>query len=197
MKIIEKPLGELHPYENNPRNNTEAIDKVANSIREFGFLNPIVIDRNGVIAAGHTRYEAAKKLGLEKVPCVEAEKLSEKQIRAFRLVDNKVAEIATWDFGKLNSELAELSDQFDFSDFGFNAFAADFSTEQDSEDGEGEGGLLVEDEHYNITYEIAFNDEDEQSEWYRFLAEVKKRFPEKETIAERILCAVREWMVEG
>ncbi|SHL03960.1 ParB N-terminal domain-containing protein [Fibrobacter sp. UWH4] len=197
MQIIEKPLGELRPYENNPRINTDAVDKVANSIREFGFQVPIVIDRNGVIAAGHTRYEAAKRLGLETVPCVVASELSDKQIKAYRLADNKVAEIAAWDFGKLNSELAELSDQFDFSDYGFNAFSADFSTEQDSDAGEGEGGPLVEDDNYNITYEIAFNDEDEQSEWYRFIAATKKRFPEKETVAERILCAVREWMKEG
>lgn len=196
MKIKEMPLGELHPYENNPRINTEAIDKVANSIREFGFQVPIVIDRKGTIAAGHTRYEAAKLLGLETVPCVVTEELTDKQVKAFRLADNKVAEIAAWDFGKLNQELAELSDQFDFKDFGFNAFSQDFSPEQDGESSEV-GDIVEEEDNYRIVYEIAFNNEDEQAEWYRFISEIKKKYPDKETIAERILCAVREWMKEG
>lgn len=196
MKIQEMPLDALHPYENNPRNNSEAIEKVAASIREFGFLVPIVIDRNGTISAGHTRYEAAKALGLEKVPCVVAEDLTDEQVRAFRLADNKVAEIAAWDFGKLNKELAELSDQFDFSEFGFNSFSQDFSTENE-DDGSDDMPAAEAEDNYRIVYEIAFNNEDEQAEWYRFISAIKKHYPEKETIAERILCAVREWMKEG
>lgn len=194
MKIQEIPLEELRPYENNPRINAEAVEKVAASIREFGFLVPIVIDKQNVIASGHTRYEAAKSLGMAKVPCVLATELSEKQIRAFRLADNKVAEISAWDFSKLNKELSELSDSFNFSDFGFNSFSQEFSTEQDSES--GESNCSTEDDNYNITYEIAFNNEEEQAEWYRFISQLKKKFPEKETIAERILCAARQWMGE-
>lgn len=89
MDIVQKGLGELSPYENNPRVNDEAVDAVAASIKEFGFKVPIVIDAQGVIVAGHTRYRAAKKLGLEAVPCIVADDLSEEQIRAFRLADNK------------------------------------------------------------------------------------------------------------
>lgn len=196
MKITEMQLDKLHPYENNPRNNADAIEKVANSIREFGFLVPIVVDKNGVIAAGHTRYEAAKLLGLEKVPCVMASDLSDEQVRAFRLADNKVAEIAAWDFGKLNEELASLSDKFNFKDFGFNAFSQDFSTEMDSEGGEGEPAE-EDDDNYRIVYEIAFNDEAEQAEWYQFISALKKKYPDRETISERIICAIREWMKEG
>lgn len=94
MKVIEKAINELTEYENNPRNNESAVQYVANSIKEFGFLVPVVIDKNDVIVAGHTRLKAARQLGLERVPCVLAEGLTEEQIRAFRLADNKTAEIA-------------------------------------------------------------------------------------------------------
>ena len=92
MKIIEKKVEELIPYVNNPRNNEAAVDFVAASIEEFGFKNPIIIDKDGVIVAGHTRHAAAKKLGLELVPCIMADDLTEQQIKAFRLADNKTAE---------------------------------------------------------------------------------------------------------
>lgn len=119
MNIVEITLKELKPYENNPRNNDEAVEPVANSIKEFGFKVPIVIDKDNVIIAGHTRYKAAKKLGLEKVPCIVADDLTEEQIRAFRLADNKVSEIATWDIELLDIELDNILD-IDMSLFDFN-----------------------------------------------------------------------------
>lgn len=119
MNIVEITLEELRPYENNPRNNDEAVEPVANSIKEFGFKVPIVIDKDNVIIAGHTRYKAAKKLGLEKVPCIIADDLTEEQIRAFRLADNKVSEIATWDIELLDIELDNILD-IDMSLFDFN-----------------------------------------------------------------------------
>ena len=118
MNIKEYPVKDLIPYENNPRNNREAVDYVANSIKEFGFKVPIVIDKNNVIVAGHTRLLAAEKLGLKTVPCIVADDLTEEQIKAFRLADNKTGEFATWDFEKLDFELNELSD-FDMEQFGF------------------------------------------------------------------------------
>ena len=118
MDIVMKKLGELHPYEKNPRKNEDAVAYVTKSIKEFGFKVPIVIDSEGVIVAGHTRYKAAKALGLDEVPCIVADDLTPKQIKAFRLADNKVAEKATWDFNLLNTELEELFD-FDMSEFGF------------------------------------------------------------------------------
>lgn len=90
MNTIEMELSELIPYENNPRKNDEAVDKVALSISAFGFKVPIVIDKNNVIVTGHTRYKAAKKLGLSVVPCIKADDLTDEQIKAFRLADNKV-----------------------------------------------------------------------------------------------------------
>ena len=120
MKIIEKKLTELIEYENNPRHNEAAIEKVAASIREFGFKVPIVIDKQNVIIAGHTRKRASELLGLEKVPCIIADDLTEEQVKAFRLADNKTSEFAEWDFEKLNEELASLQDiDFDMSVFGF------------------------------------------------------------------------------
>lgn len=118
MNIIELNLKDIKPYENNPRNNDEAVEPVAESIKEFGFKVPIIIDKNNVIVAGHTRYKAAKKLKLKKVPCIKADDLNEEQIRAFRLADNKVSEIATWDYNILNFEMENIID-IDMSKFHF------------------------------------------------------------------------------
>lgn len=109
---------DLIPYENNPRNNDEAVQYVANSIQEFGFKVPIIIDRNNVIVAGHTRLKAALQLGLEEVPCVRADDLTDDQVKALRLIDNKVAEYATWDSDKLEQEINEIG--MSLLEFGFD-----------------------------------------------------------------------------
>lgn len=119
MDIILKKVKDLKPYEKNPRKNEEAVKYVANSIKEFGFKVPIVIDKNNVIVAGHTRLLAAKELELTEVPCIVADDLTDEQIKAFRLADNKVSEKANWDFDLLFGELDELTN-FDMADFGFN-----------------------------------------------------------------------------
>ena len=119
MVIVEKKLKDLIPYENNPRFNENAIEYVANSIKEFGFRVPIVIDKNNVIVCGHTRAKACERLGIKTVPCVVADDLTDEQIRAFRLADNKTAEIAEWDFEMLNFEIEELK-AFNMERFGFD-----------------------------------------------------------------------------
>ena len=119
MEIIMKGMGEIHPYEKNPRKNDAAVKYVAESIKQFGFKVPIVIDSEGIIVAGHTRYKAAKKLKMQEVPCIVADDLTEEQIKAFRLADNKVSEKAEWDFDLLSSELDDLFD-FDMAAFGFD-----------------------------------------------------------------------------
>lgn len=117
MKIIEKDLSEIRPYENNPRNNEVAVSFVANSLREFGWKQPIVIDKDGVIVAGHTRYKAALSLGWTKAPCLIADDLTDEQIRAYRLADNKTGEAAEWDFSALEAELDAID--MDMEQFGF------------------------------------------------------------------------------
>lgn len=118
MQIIEKNINELMPYENNPRKNDKSVDYVANSIQQFGFKVPIVIDNNGVIVAGHTRYKAAVNLKIDTVPCIVADDLTEEQIRAFRLADNKVGETSQWDMDLLTDELGEIFG-LNMEDFGF------------------------------------------------------------------------------
>lgn len=133
MEIVNKKLDELRAYENNPRNNDNAVAAVAASIKEFGFKVPIVVDAAGVIIAGHTRARAAEMLGLQVVPCIVADDLTESQIRAFRLADNKTAELAGWDFDKLDAELEELASVgFDMEQFGFD-FDADIETGDEPE----------------------------------------------------------------
>lgn len=119
MQIEYIKVRELKPYENNPRKNDSSVDKVMASIQEFGFKVPIVVDKDNVIVCGHTRWKAAKKIGMEEVPCVRADDLSEEQIKAFRLADNKVGESSTWDEDMLKLEIGDLPD-IDMSKFGFD-----------------------------------------------------------------------------
>ena len=145
MQIYDKRLDEIKPYENNPRHNDNAVDAVAASIREFGFKVPLVVDSNGVIVAGHTRYKAAKFLGLQKVPCIVADDLSDEQVKAFRLADNKVSEAAEWDFGKLEEELAGLACfDVDMSEFGFDLNIGD---DEEAPDGFKEFDENIETKH--------------------------------------------------
>lgn len=120
MEIINMPIGELIPYEKNPRRNDKAVKPVMESLKEFGWKQPIVIDKNNVIIAGHTRLRAAKRLKMQTVPCVRADDLTPEQVKAFRLADNKTAEFATWDMDLLNSELLDIP-TIDMTSFGFDA----------------------------------------------------------------------------
>ena len=108
MRVSLWNIERIKPYSNNPRVNDHAIKAVAASIREFGFRQPIVVDETGTIIVGHTRYKAALLLGMEKVPVHVAKDLTPAQIKAYRLADNKTAEIADWDHDRLVEELLEL-----------------------------------------------------------------------------------------
>jgi len=122
MQVEQRPLAEIKPYENNPRLNDAAVDAVAESIRRFGFRQPIVVDEAGVIVCGHTRWKAAQKLGLELAPVHVARDLTPEQIRAYRIADNRTAELADWNFELLPVELAELRDAgIDWTLLGFDA----------------------------------------------------------------------------
>lgn len=132
MNIIEQNIEKLIPYENNPRNNDNAVDQVAESIKEFGFQQPIVVDKENVVIVGHTRLKAAKRLGLKKVPVVVADELTDEQAKAYRLADNKTNEIATWNFDILNEELLDIC-HVDMRKFGFDmsALADELVAEED------------------------------------------------------------------
>ena len=134
LNVIHLKVSDLIAYENNPRKNDDAVDAVASSIKSFGFKVPVIVDSNNVIIAGHTRVKACKKLGITEVPCVIADDLTEDQIKAFRLADNKTSEFAEWDFEKLEEELRELN----FSDIDMSLFNFDLSFEDELEPKEDE-----------------------------------------------------------
>lgn len=145
MKIEQWDIDRVRPYEKNPRRNDKAVQAVAESIREFGFRQPIVVDGDGVIVVGHTRYKAALKLGLKSVPVHVAADLTPQQARAYRLADNRTAENAEWDVDLLPIELGELRDEgFDlklagFSDKELAEYLREFDTDLDGGDTGGDG----------------------------------------------------------
>lgn len=122
MEIIELKVADIIPYENNPRRNDNAVEAVANSIKTFGFRVPIIVDKENVVVAGHTRLKAAEMLGMETVPVVRADDLTEEQVNALRIADNKTSDIAGWDNDRLAEELKGLDDLFKMTDFGFGDF---------------------------------------------------------------------------
>lgn len=135
MEIKMVKVEDLKPYVNNPRLNDDAVEYVANSIKQFGFKVPMVIDKDNVIVAGHTRFKASLELGLKEVPCIIADDLNEEQIKAFRLADNKVSEKADWNIELLDEELNDLD--IDMSEFGFeNINVDDYGTGFELPDGE-------------------------------------------------------------
>jgi len=148
----------LKPYENNPRLNAAAVDYVANSIRELGFGAPILVDKDMVIIAGHTRLQAAEKLGLEEVPVVILNNITPEQARAMRLADNKTAEQAGWDIQALDIELDSLKDVFDMEDFGF----LDMKYEDFDDGSEEEEDIPVENGPAEQTYGVYVDCRDER-----------------------------------
>lgn len=157
------PTEEVTPYDKNPRLNDDAVDAVASSIREFGFKVPIVVDSEGVVVSGHTRLKAAKALGLTEVPVIVADDLDKTKIKAFRLADNKVAELADWDESLLVKELEELAGlSYDMGQFEF-----DLDPEPDGDDDDGLGDIP---DNINVMETFALNvivsDEAEQAELY-------------------------------
>ncbi len=181
MNIIEKPLSELHMYANNPRNNEDAVPKVMESIRRFGFRVPIIIDAKNTIICGHTRARACEKLNIKTVPCIVADDLTEEQIRAFRLADNKVAEYTYWDNDKLIEEIEQIS-SIDMKElFGF------FDGEAQSLDNLMEQPENIDDfftdappkeaeENQDIKVTVIVADEDEYGKLENFLNENGMRY---------------------
>lgn len=163
MDIKELEIDKVTPYSQNARLNDEAVEYVANSIKKFGFQQPIVLDKNNVIIAGHTRWRAAKKLGMEKVPVVIAARLNDEAVKAYRLADNKTAEIADWDYDKLFAELDAIED-YDMTDFGF-------SIEQEDLDDVDLNGETDEQFADTFALNVVLKNEKEQEALYKKLSE--------------------------
>lgn len=164
LNVKMVPIGDVVPYEKNPRLNDQSVDAVAISIREFGFKVPIVVDSKGVVVSGHTRLKAAKTLGFSEVPVIVADDLDDTKIKAFRLADNKVAELADWDESLLIKELEELD--------GLNYDMGQFDFELDIDDADDGGSDDIGDipDNINVMETFALNvivkDEAEQAELY-------------------------------
>lgn len=140
MKIKEMELHEIMPYGKNPRFNERAVGVVMKSIQEFGFKNPIIVDKENVIIAGHTRYKASERLGIKKVPVIVADDLNEEQVKAFRIMDNKSSEFAEWDYVALLEEVGELeAEDYDIELTGFEVSEInDIIDEMEGEQGKKE-----------------------------------------------------------
>lgn len=151
MNIVEKRIGDITPYENNPRVNDDAVEYVAESIKAFGWKQPIVVDKDGVIIAGHTRYKAAKQLGLETVPVLVADDLTPDEVKAYRLADNKVSDFSSWDNKLLLEELDGIPDDL-FTGFDVSEIFDKFLDESDND--------AVELNEAGTTYEVTFRSED-------------------------------------
>ena len=169
LQIVYKDINDLQMYENNPRKNSDAVQYVANSIQQFGFKVPIIIDKNNMIVCGHTRYKAARRLKMAKVPCIMADDLDEDQIRAFRLADNKVAEMATWDYDRLEQEFMLIDPlEFDIADFGF--FPNYEPDEDEEEEDDGDADMTSSEKSYTLI--IDCESKAEQKDTYERLAKM-------------------------
>lgn len=130
LNIVYKNIKELKPYKKNAKKHSkEQVEQIANSIKEFGFTQPVIIDKNNCVVAGHGRILGAKKAGLKQVPTVTLEELTEEQIKAYRLVDNKLNE-SDWDFSLLDEELENLTEDIDMDLFGFDIDMSDEELER-------------------------------------------------------------------
>ena len=189
MKLVTLPTDKITPYSKNPRINDGAVDAVAASIRRFGFADPIVVHgSNNEIVNGHTRWKAARQLGLKRVPCLRGDYLTDEEIRAFRIADNKTHELSSWDDGLLRLEIADLP-EFNFEDFGFEAPSTE-GTDEAGDDSGDEGEAAGN--SYGIVYEIAFDSEEQQQAWFKFIRKVKAAY-DGETIAAKLVQMAEDW----
>ncbi len=189
------PVDRLKPYEKNPRINENAVEIVAKSIDEFGFTNPILVNESGTIIAGHTRWKAAIRLGLDQVPVRIVTGLTPEQEKAFRIMDNRSGEKSEWDMDLLPLELSELDlAGFDieltgFDQLEFEKMTLDLETIAEATGGQGKEPV--------VQYQIIFNDEDEQQVWNSYLQWLRDKYPDAETISERIVADILKRKILG
>ena len=173
MKIEYRKTRDLIPYENNPRKNDEAVQYVANSIKQFGWQQPIVLDKDNVIVAGHTRYKAAKVLGLDEVPVIVASDLTEEQVKAYRIADNKVSDFSIWDNKKLLEELEDI-DLFT----GFETSEL-FGEELDEKDNDFLKDIIDKQGKDNLTINYKCRSIDEFSDIMSYIESIKDKYEQK------------------
>lgn len=155
MQIVEKRLEEIKPYEKNPRRNDAAVEYVAESLKQFGWRQPLVIDKEGVIIVGHTRYKAAQSLGMKTAPCLIADDLTPEQIKAYRIADNKVADFSVWDNKLLLEELDEIAKIADDLFTGFDVSDLFNDTLDET------ANAVITENETGVIYEVVFKSEDE------------------------------------
>ena len=168
MRIEWWDIDKVVPYENNPRHNDDAVEKVANSLREFGWKQSLVVDSDGVLIVGHTRLKAAKSLGMDKVPVLVANDLTPAQAQAYRVADNASGGISTWDFDLLAVEVDGLSVDFDMEDFGVDMSKLDLGFEPSFDDTEEE---YTPDE--SITVKVLFHDPNMYQNYRQYFSEME------------------------
>lgn len=153
MRVQDTDISKIKPYKNNPRDNSEAIGEVAKSIKAYGFQQPIVVDKDGIIIVGHTRYEAAKSLGLKTVPVVWASNLNEQQVKGYRLADNKTNDYSVWDNKKLLQELQDIDEDI-YTGFKESSIFEDVLDESDNSP--------VTENDKGVTYKITFSTQNKE-----------------------------------
>lgn len=193
MKIVYKNTADLIPYENNPRDNAGSIAVVKKSIADFGFKVPIIVDADNVIIAGHTRLMAAQQLNITEVPCIVADDLTPEQVRAFRLADNKSAEMSEWLPSELAKELEELmSSGIDMSAFGFDTDEFDIDY-----DGLTDSFSLPDGDKANVE-QMTFTFSSEQAELVRralsMIDETPETFGNENKNGNKLYEVVRQWL---
>ena len=192
MEIINKKIVDLIPYQKNSRTHSiEQIKQIENSIKQFGFTNPILINNKNIIIAGHGRLEAVKNLGLLEVPCILISHLSEKQIKALIIADNKIALNAGWDFKSLSDEIKNLKEEnFDLDILGFPELELSnilFDNMFDDTENNEDKNDLHEPNNFIIQYNIIFDNVQQQDAWFQLIKNLKILYPDFETTGERLI----------
>jgi len=192
IQVEQVNIDALIPYARNSRTHSDAqVAQIAGSIKEFGFTNPVLIDEDGGIIAGHGRVLAARHLRLNEVPCIKLSHLTDAQKQAYVIADNKLALNAGWDFDLLKIEVSELSSMdFDLSLLGFDSIELNaLLNGNEIDEDEDEEPKEV---NFTIQYNIIFDHEQQQDEWFRFVRYLKNQYPDGETLAERLQLFIRD-----
>jgi site-specific DNA-methyltransferase (adenine-specific) len=181
MQIVYKQVADLIPYVNNARKNDQAVDAVASSIKNYGFKQPIVIDSQGEIVAGHTRLKAAKKLGLKEIPVIIADDLTPAQVKAYRIADNRVGELAEWDMDLLQLELSDIEEFTGFEELNLDGEDEEIDLDYSNKNKEIETGIFNE----FMEIKLKFSKED-----FHFVR--KKLLENGETLEKGLMVLINE-----